>query len=131
MARLPDLVRDSELPTEFLGAVTIHSFDEIDGTGRRYRRKEHWKWDRTLGRGGFGQVKLQRCTDGDTKPRLLRAVKIIEKTPSISKSLDYHRELEAIAKFSNPRVRIASRGYQKLLMMTSVQKMVRHVVRMV
>ena len=96
----------------------------MDTTKGRYYRKEHWEWEweMPLGRGGVAKVKLQRCTDGDAlaKQGLLQAVKIIEKTPNISKPLECHRELEAIAKFPIKRVRQAFKIYWASLTVTSV-----------
>jgi hypothetical protein len=103
MSRLPDLVLDSRLHTEFRESITVHSYHEIGG-GRRFFREEHWKQERFLGRGGFGQVRLERCITQRTKQNSLRAVKVINKPLHPSESLDLNRELEAIAKFSHDRV---------------------------
>ena len=104
MSRLPDLVLDSRLRTESRDSITIHSYLEIDEVGKRFSREEHWKWEQSLGRGGFGQVWLQRCVTKGAKQDYFRAVKIIDKPRSLSESLDCNRELEAITKFSNDRV---------------------------
>jgi hypothetical protein len=104
MSRLPDLVLDSRLRTDFRDSVTIHSFLEINEVGRRYFREEHWKRERDLGHGGFGRVRLERCVTIGIKQNALRAVKIIDKQSNPFNSLDFNRELEAIAKFSNDRV---------------------------
>lgn len=104
MSRLPDLVRDSRLRTKFRDSIIIHSYLEIDEIGGRFSREEYWKWERYLGRGGFGQVQLQRCVAKGAKRDSLRAVKIINKPLDSSGSLDFNRELETIAKFSNDRV---------------------------
>jgi hypothetical protein len=104
MARPRDLILDSKLQTDFRDSVTIHLYREIDEAGRRYSREEHWKQERFLGRGGFGQVRLERCVTRGTKQGALRAVKIIDKPQHLASSLDFNRELEAIAKFSNRRV---------------------------
>jgi hypothetical protein len=104
MSRLPDLVLDSRLRTEFRDSITIHSYLEIDDAGGRYSREEYWTRDQFLGRGGFGQVRLERCATKGTMEGSLRAVKIINKPLDPSESLDFNRELEAIAKFSNDRV---------------------------
>lgn len=104
MSRLSDLVLDSKLNTAFRGPVTIHSYLEIDEIGNRSTREEHWKWEQSLGRGGFGQVKLQTCSAKHGNQNYRRAVKIIDKPLKQSRPLDYNRELEAIAKFSNDRV---------------------------
>jgi hypothetical protein len=109
MPQLPDLVVDTKLRTDFHGSAIIHSFLEIDH-GKRISRKEYWKLeqpvgqDGVLGRGSFGQVRLQRCIAGSTKQGTLRAVKEIRKQSDSTGSLDYNRELEAIAKFSADRV---------------------------
>jgi hypothetical protein len=104
MSRLPDLVLDSRLRTEFRDSITIHSYLEIDEVGGRFSREEHWKWEQFLGRGGFGQVRLERCIAKGIEQDSLRAVKIINKPSNPSESMDFNRELETIAKFSNDRV---------------------------
>ena len=106
MSRQPDLVNDSKLRTEFRDSTTIHWYPEIDEDGRRFSRLEYWKWEGEghVGRGGFGQVRLQRCVTEGAKLNSLRAVKIIDKPVHLSESLDVGRELETIAKFSNDRV---------------------------
>ncbi|KAK6835190.1 hypothetical protein PG987_009884 [Apiospora arundinis] len=57
-----------------------------------------------LGRGAYGIVYLEKCitdnTDGHKQRR--RAVKEVLKCVATGEELDYVRELEAIAKFSNP-----------------------------
>jgi hypothetical protein len=100
MPRTPDLVLDSKLRTQFSDSVTIHIFPEIDRAGGRSYRKEYWKLEKHLGRGGFGQVQLEKCVIPGVKQDALRAVKVINKRSS----LDFNRELETIAKFSNDRV---------------------------
>jgi len=105
MPRLPDLVLDSRLRTEFRDSITIHSYLEIDGVGGRFSREEHWKRERVIGRGRFGQVRLERCITKGIEQDAMRAVKIIHKPLNLSESVDFNRELEAIAKFSNNRVR--------------------------
>jgi hypothetical protein len=99
--RLPDLVHDSRLETEFRGSLTIHS-DRPSGSSRRSKRERvHWEKVREIGRGGFGSVHLeaQRKPLNPGVPEL-RAVKRIRHAT--------HRhllhELEAIAKFSNKKV---------------------------
>ncbi|KAF7511988.1 hypothetical protein GJ744_002701 [Endocarpon pusillum] len=103
MSRLPDLIRDSRLRTEFRDSLTIHSYLEIDEIGSRFSREEYWKTERFLGRGGFGQVQLERCITTGAKQDSLRVVKVMNKLLDSSGSLDVNRELEAIAKFSNDR----------------------------
>lgn len=55
-----------------------------------------------LGRGAYGTVYKERCAD-DAQPRV-RAVKEINKNVVAGEEIDHTRELEAIAKFSHPRV---------------------------
>jgi serine/threonine protein kinase len=104
MPRLSDLVVDSKLNAEFRGSVTIHSYLEIDEAGERSCREEHWKSERPLGHGGFGQVRLERCATVGIYEGDLRAVKVIDTQSKSYKSLDFNRELEALAKFSHNRV---------------------------
>jgi serine/threonine protein kinase len=134
MSRLSDLVRDSKLRTRFHDTVTIHSYLEVDETGGRFSREEHWKWERFLGRGGFGQVRLQRRVARGTKGGDLRAVKVIEKLSDSSSLPDFDRELEAIAKFSNDRVRLTTSSntiQSKSNTQDTVQTMVREIVWLV
>jgi hypothetical protein len=111
MARMRDLIRDSMLETEFLPDETVHRFQESDPiSGRRLvTRSEHWRRQRRIGFGGFGSVWLENCTKGgrqddrDQDARAVRAVKQIDIDTQLG-SIDYSRELEAIAKFSHSRV---------------------------
>ncbi|KAG2418965.1 hypothetical protein HFD88_002068 [Aspergillus terreus] len=100
---LPDLVRDLEIETQFLpdcNTETVHTYHERQPYSRdQVSRSEHWRRLRKIGGGGFGTVWLERCTKGGHHGIELRAVKQLEMTPH-SKRLDYSRELEAIAKFS-------------------------------
>lgn len=105
MSSIPDLVRDNKLETDFAGKFTIHHYDDSDGEEHRpsNQRSEHWEDDGLLGRGGFGDVLLQRCVEGKHIHEL-RAVKKIARSISQAKQSDYMRELETIAKFSHRRV---------------------------
>ncbi|KAL5363914.1 kinase-like domain-containing protein [Aspergillus floccosus] len=100
---LPDLVRDSELETHFLpdcNTETVHTYHERSPYSRGLvSRSEHWRRLRKIGGGGFGTVWLERCIKGGQPGIELRAVKHLDMTPN-AKRLDYSRELEAIAKFS-------------------------------
>ena len=107
MTPVPDLVRLSKLDTRFHTdpQYTIH-VEYMPGSGkdrRGVRREERWKQKKRLGRGGFGTVWLEQCIDGSKKDEL-RAVKQIQKHGNI----DYFRELEAIALFSNAKVAIST-----------------------
>jgi hypothetical protein len=100
MPRVPDLVRDSKLETSFdqNQTITIHNYVETDPNRRRIFRQEYWKLERHLGQGSYGQVQLEKCLSVR-----LRAVKKVMKRPGPN-SVDYSRELEAVAKFSHPKV---------------------------
>lgn len=107
----PDLVRDLELETQFLpdcNTETVHSYHERQPYSRdQVSQSEHWRRLRKIGGGGFGTLWLERCTKGGHHGIELRAVKQLEMTPH-SKRLDYSRELEAIAKFSQWKVLLCS-----------------------
>ncbi|CEJ58057.1 Putative WD40 repeat [Penicillium brasilianum] len=110
MARMRDLIRDSKLETEFLLDETVHRFQESDPiSGRRLvTRSEHWRRQKRIGFGGFGSVWLEICNKGGRQDhrnqdgRAVRAVKQIDIDMQFG-SIDYSRELEAIAKFSHSR----------------------------
>ena len=104
MPRLPDLVRDTQLPTEFRDGLVIHSYHVSDTTQYRRSRIEQVRWQRgrTIGAGGQGSVHVERRSGRARwdQPKV-RAVKSIRG----GTHLQYLHELEAIAKFSHPRVR--------------------------
>lgn len=100
MAEVPDLVAVSKLDTQFseYPKYTQH-VQYKHGTTLRQRRiltEERWEKIRNLGSGSFGVVRLERCIHGEPKDSL-RAVKKIRKLASV----EYCRELEAIALFSH------------------------------
>ncbi|KAJ5353722.1 hypothetical protein N7541_006286 [Penicillium brevicompactum] len=101
MSQISDLVHDSRLSTRFLSDNTIHTYFEsttvFNRRARRQKRVETWVRSKELGRGSFGIVWLEQCPKEDR----LRAVKEIAKK-KIQKNA-YHRELEAIVKFSHAR----------------------------
>jgi calcium/calmodulin-dependent protein kinase I len=103
-ARLPDLVRDSQLDAEFRNGITVHTFLESDPSShqRTIRREESWVEERHVGAGGFGSIWLEKCTHGPQKGAM-RAVKKIPLRPQ-TLSIEYIRELEAAAKFSHRKV---------------------------
>ena len=78
MARLPDLVRDSQLDVEFCDGCTVHRYFEssLASRQRTVLREEAWKQERQVGGGGFGSVWLETCTSGRQKG-VVRAVKKI------------------------------------------------------
>jgi hypothetical protein len=114
MAQISDLIRDSRLDTYFLPdctVETVHTYRESDTTGQRrvVNRSEHWQRQIRIGGGGFGNVWLEKCIrgghlDGPIRDGTLRAVKQMT-VDSRYGSIDYNRELEAMAKFSHKRVR--------------------------
>jgi hypothetical protein len=108
--RLPDLVEDSKLHTEFRKGLTVHLLHELSRakSKRPVRKEQCWKREKQIGFGGFGRIWLESSTLGEDK-RELRAVKELE-VPSHEKAKTtravrmYLRELEAIAKFSQRKV---------------------------
>ena len=102
-SRLPDLVRDTRLETEFQGDFTIHSYTTSDpDTLRRVKKqKVYWQKDKEIGKGGYGSVHLEKQREGPLagKPHL-RAVKRIRHATH----RNWVHELEAMAKFSIERV---------------------------
>ncbi|KAK4207893.1 kinase-like domain-containing protein, partial [Rhypophila decipiens] len=98
---LPELVRDSELPVIIERDLTIHP---QPFTRRSQSREEKWVRETNLGRGGYGEVWLERKVEGDESLPKLRAVKTI-RIPENESIFELNggrgvRELEALAKFS-------------------------------
>jgi hypothetical protein len=110
MSRLPDLVRDSKLETQFHDDCTVHiHYDSNHASHERaIRRDEYWRQESRIGRGAYGNVWLERCIKGQ-KGVQLRAVKQIPLSGGRIQDAAYLRELEAIAKFSQRKVRHSSR----------------------
>lgn len=100
-------MNDMKLNADILPDGTSHyTFrpDYSQGTTGRWRPKiEIWKRGKILGSGSFGTVWIEECAskEGLTK---LRAVKMIKKLPHPSHLTCCDQELEAIAKFSQPKV---------------------------
>jgi len=100
---LSDLVRHFKIETVVSNDCTQHVL-YISGTSaheRRVRREETWVREDILGQGAYGTVHLERC---DQEERKLRAVKVVKKCLISGDELDYGRELEAVTKFSHPKV---------------------------
>lgn len=123
MSRLSDLVRDSKLDTRFQEGDTIHIYYE---PGQVYRHaapiEKRWRREKCIGRGSFGRLWLEKCVDRGRQRPELRAVKeipIIQQGPN---TIDYNRELEAMAKFSHQKVRssILSGLVEQILMPNSM-----------
>ncbi|KAL3447146.1 kinase-like domain-containing protein [Aspergillus insuetus] len=106
MSPLSDLVQDSLLATTFPGigtAETVHVYHERSLQARRQvARSERWIRRGRIGQGGFASVwreeRADQCDNGGEKP-VMRAVKEINLKGRAGR-VDYTRELEAIAKFS-------------------------------
>ena len=107
MARLPDLVQDSKLDATFVPIrdLTIHTYRASDPASRRrlVSRSEHWKRQKKIGRGSYASVWLEKSIRGESRVQV-RAVKQIDLSRNGPKHGFYNRELEAIAKFSHPKV---------------------------
>ncbi|KAI9155402.1 Calcium/calmodulin-dependent protein kinase type 1 [Paramyrothecium foliicola] len=99
-----DLVRDSQLQPSVSPGLTHHTYyvSSVESGHRRTRHEETWARRRELGNGTFGRVWLEECEAGP-KQGQLRAVKQIAINRDSSVSIDYGRELEAMAKFSNEK----------------------------
>lgn len=112
MTPLPDLVKDWRLKTAFKGDVTRHVI-ETSGRAtsqRKVRREQLWRRTARLGEGSFGVVWKEVLIEGESESKE-RAVKMIRKHVQRSRAFDYSRELEAIAKFSHPKVSLSHRRY--------------------
>jgi hypothetical protein len=133
MPRLPDLVRDSELPkTTIHGKVTRHLF-ALPGKSSRQRKiwqEQRWQQVSFLGKGSYGDVWKEDLVQGGEGCRT-RAVKVIRRTSSESATVDYVRELEAVAKFSQEKVYTSPRTTAKLLTSNAVSHLLRSVLWMV
>jgi calcium/calmodulin-dependent protein kinase I len=105
MARLPDLVRDSQLDVKLCDGHTIYVNLEssLSSRQRAIPREETWKEGSQIGGGAFGSVWQEICIHGDRKGAV-RAVKKISVRQEGLRDAVYMRELEAIAKFSHPKV---------------------------
>ncbi|KAM0240236.1 hypothetical protein ACHAP5_007972 [Fusarium lateritium] len=96
---LDDIVRDSRLETHYGGGLTIHLRNDPHAPPLTPKRQERWKRVHTLGKGGQGQVVLEKCVDD--KPILTeRAVKKIRLQTDDSRRR-YEEELRTILKFSH------------------------------
>ncbi|GIZ45793.1 hypothetical protein CKM354_000894500 [Cercospora kikuchii] len=99
MTEIMDLVRRSKLDAEITDLITKHVYHRTDRVQRSVRTGEKWKKAGTLGRGGFGEVYLEKCLSGNKRGEL-RAVKKLYKSHA---EIDMNRELFAIALFSDAK----------------------------
>lgn len=75
---------------------------------RRGPEQERWVRQKMLGRGGFGIVWLEERELKSQTSYNSRAVKQLDIEKLRSKKSDYVKELEALAKFSQAKVRYSS-----------------------
>lgn len=120
MTQISDLILDSQLDTYFLPDSTVNTHCESNPTGQRrvINRSEHWQRQRKIGGGGFGTIWLEKCSSGGQPDGLIRngslqAVKQMAVDQQYG-PIDYHRELEAIAKFSHKRVCLLNAPFGQL-----------------
>jgi serine/threonine protein kinase len=76
---------------------THYISDPVTGR-RRVPKTKVWKVERVLGKGSFGEVRLEVCLEENER----RAVKRIWATGSAFK-IQYERELKALLEFSKPK----------------------------
>jgi hypothetical protein len=89
-----DLIEHFKLETQFLPEyVEHHLSDPVHGNA-----SQRWSRERILGQGGFGTVWLEEEKSGK-----LRAVKEVSKYAMEKSSVDYQKELIALAKLSKVR----------------------------
>jgi len=104
--QLSDLVWDYKIEATVFGdyttQVTYRSPAGPSARERRVRIEEHWVREGRIGQGAYGTIYKERCGEGPDSR--VRAVKVIKKTLVDGREIDYMAELEAIAKFSHPRV---------------------------
>lgn len=107
-----ELVNNMKLNAEIHPDGTTHYTFEPDYSqekaGRWLPKKEIWKKEKLLGEGTYGKVWLERCSSREGTARL-RAVKMIIKPTNPAHRAYCDQELEAIAKFSQQKVRPAYR----------------------
>ncbi|KAJ5513219.1 hypothetical protein N7463_002771 [Penicillium fimorum] len=104
MPVLPDWVLDYKLETHFIPGSrheTVHTYYEQESLSQRrpIQKSVHWRREKKIGDGGFGEVWLERCTKGNGHGRGVRALKQIQ----VRQQINYNRELEAIVKFSHTK----------------------------
>jgi len=100
--RLPDLVRQTELETQYRDGCIVHLYHEYGGTSReRTLREVYWKHKQYVTGGGYGSVWLEECTSGNSNVKVRAVKKISTGNQPLFK---FVREMEAIAVFSHRKV---------------------------
>lgn len=101
---ISDRIIDSKIEVESFDGYTIQTRLVSNPATRQRPTRERERWQRTkkLGKGSYGVVWLEKCTTGPSSGDV-RAVKEFDKQIA-NMSIKYHRELEAIAKFSQEKV---------------------------
>ncbi|CAG7955120.1 unnamed protein product [Penicillium salamii] len=101
-----ELVNDMKLNADIRPDQTSHSAFQPDyargATGQWHRKVEIWKRGKILGSGSFGTVWVEECVSSEG-PTRVRAVKMIKKPSDPAYRIYCDQELEAIAKFSQPK----------------------------
>lgn len=104
-----DLVADTKFRVEFHSDfVHRFTFQSSNAPGQYMRRKERldvWKKEKSVGCGSYGSVWLHRCLTSEDQAEL-QAVKILGKRLLSSVRIDFYKELETIAKFSQKKVHL-------------------------
>lgn len=101
MSLTVDLVQSSKLETFFDEGFIVHTIFDPDGV-----RSQRWRRDtliEPIGFGASGNIWLEHCVEGYSSQRI-RAVKQIRTRLGPNRKLDCNRELEAVARFSSPKV---------------------------
>jgi hypothetical protein len=95
-------VQDTKLNARVSRNHTEHIFSRHECPGGP---REIWRRQDRLGHGSFGTVWLEKCDNPCRRDTpVLRAVKEIHLRSEPNNSVDYTRELDAFAKFSQPKV---------------------------
>lgn len=83
--------------------IEKHLISDLALGQRRVPTQKVWKIERVIGKGGYGEVRLESLMDGNEK----RAVKRLWTSGSALKK-EYQRELEALMEFSKPKYKEAA-----------------------
>jgi serine/threonine protein kinase len=98
----PDMAQRSDLVE--VSRLTVSIQEDYVIQGKPFATAELWHRERQIGTGSFGVVWLEKCVGGP-EPGALRAVKEVKLANPSTESIDFARELEATAKFSQKQVR--------------------------